>query len=176
LGPYGLTSHTGFPGLRDRADPSEGSRCLSAARGPSSDRLRTPLCRAIAAAGGGTSRALRLHRGDSHENGSRRSSVPALPREGRSVPAKTEVRSTASAPARDRGSLPALTQVGLSSTRHLCSRAPTLCSSREPAPFRPPAMPGVTSQAFGAAQSNDARGWFAAPSRTLDRSTQKRLP
>jgi hypothetical protein len=99
--------------------------------------------RARSASRGGPSRAFCAHRTAGIARG--RDARPLRPprsvasREGRYVLAKTEVRSTAIAPLRARGSLPAFAQVDLSSTQHLCSgRAPTLCSWESLRLFNPP--------------------------------------
>ena len=167
-GRHGLTSHARVlpkkPRAADRADSSEGSRRLSTGEPLLEPVPHTSFVVRALLRRGGTSRAFCSHRvtrsartGASHA----RPPVPARPAKGRCVPTKTEVRSAALRLHETRGSLPALAQVGLSSTRHLCvPKSADALQLGEPAPFRPPVVPGVTSQAPVAAQSNGTRGWL----------------
>jgi hypothetical protein len=181
-GRRGLTSRVTFASEEanasaDRTDPSEGSRRRFGGRGPSSKpvprtsfvvravlREAEPLARFAC-----TGWFVQRERGTSHRIGPRFPHRPAkgdaLRRRPRCVPPPCPCVIARIAP-RFRASGPPLHAAPVP------RRTPTLCRRREPAPFLPPAMPGMTSQASGAARSNGTKGWLLPPFRALDRSAQ----
>ena len=158
--------------MRDQTDPSKGSLRLSTARGPFSTRIRTPhlscehcygrriLSCVLRAPGSPTcdERTLSCRQGPR---------FPHRPAKGGAFPRRPEVRSTAMHVRKPARIAPHPRERGpLVHAAPAPRRAPTLCSSREPAPFSTdPRCPALTSQASGAAQSNGTKGWLLPPSR-----------
>ena len=165
----------------DRTDPSEGSRRLSAGEAPprtgsahlfrraSSCYERRNPSRVVPAPGD----SFRRERGTSHRIGPRFPHRPAkgdaLRRRPRCVPPPCPCMIARIAP-RSRASGPPLHAAPVP------RRTPTLCRRREPAPLLPPATPGMTSQASGAARSNGTKGWLLPPFRTPRSQRPRRLP
>jgi hypothetical protein len=165
------------PGKLERrlASPFDG-------RVPSSNRLRAPLCRARTATRGGPSRASCSHRvgciSRERESADYRRGLrfPHRPAKSDAFPRTPRCVPPFCACPRPRGSLPAFVQVGLSSTQHLRPEEHRRFAARESLRlFNHPVMPGLTSQATGAAQSNGTKGWLLPPSRTPRSQRSRRL-